>query len=139
MSNQNWAQNPNTPPEALAMLSTSPNANVRLLVAKNPNTPDSALWHLCEDSDPQVIQVALERTKHLNKSQKNESKPTADFSIIHGRPNHKVVDSSTISPSEVSTPENSTLQDKKSAGPIQPTSFLSWILRFFNTNLLGKS
>lgn len=134
MSNQNWAQNPNTPPEALAMLSTSPNANVRLLVAKNPNTPDSALWHLCEDSDPQVIQVALERTKHLNKSQKNAPKPTADFSIIHGRPTHKVADSPTISPSEVPT-----LQNKKSASPIQPTSFLSWILRFFNTNLLGKS
>lgn len=54
MSNEDFARNPKTPPEALAMLSTSPSAEVRRLVALNPSTPVAALRFLAADEDKAV-------------------------------------------------------------------------------------
>lgn len=54
MSNEDFAKNPNTPAGALAMLSTSPNETVRMLVAGNPNTPVAALRHLVNDESAAV-------------------------------------------------------------------------------------
>lgn len=54
MSNEDFARNPKTPPEALAMLSTSPSAEVRRLVALNPSTPVPALRFLAADEDRAV-------------------------------------------------------------------------------------
>jgi hypothetical protein len=43
------AQNPNTPPEALELLATDENYNVRFWVARNSNTPPEALELLATD------------------------------------------------------------------------------------------
>lgn len=58
MSNEDFARDPNTPPEALAMLSTSPSAAVRRLVALNLSTPVPALRFLAADEDRAVREAA---------------------------------------------------------------------------------
>lgn len=63
MSNEDFAKNPNTPAEALAMLSTSPSDTVRLLVAGNPSTPVAALRHLALDENKAVREAVSRNPK----------------------------------------------------------------------------
>lgn len=60
MSNEDFARNPKTPPEALAMLSTSPSAAVRVLVAQNPSTPRAALRFLAQDEVKEVREAVAQ-------------------------------------------------------------------------------
>lgn len=60
MSNEDFARNPKTPPEALAMLSTSPSAAVRVLVAQNPGTPKAALRFLAQDEVKEVREAVAQ-------------------------------------------------------------------------------
>lgn len=62
MANEDWAKDPNTRPEVLAMLSTSPSDAVRKLVAQNPATPDMALLHLARDTDDDVRKAVAHRS-----------------------------------------------------------------------------
>jgi hypothetical protein len=48
------AQDPNTPQEALQLLATDKDPDVRSRVAGNPNTPQEALQLLATDKDPYV-------------------------------------------------------------------------------------
>lgn len=62
MANEDWAKDPNTRPEVLAMLSTSPSAAVRVLVAQNPSAPEMALMHLARDEDDSVRRAVSQRS-----------------------------------------------------------------------------
>lgn len=63
VANEDWAKDPNTRPEVLAMLSTSPSETVRLLVAQNPSTPETALMHLAKDEDDSVRKAITHRSQ----------------------------------------------------------------------------
>lgn len=63
MANEDWAKDPNTRPEVLAMLSTSPSETVRQLVAQNPSTPETALMHLAKDEDDNVRKAITHRSQ----------------------------------------------------------------------------
>lgn len=123
MSNQIWAKNPKTPPEALAMLSTSPKAEIRLLVAENPNTPATALWHLSEDEDAKVKAVALKRVRDLPKPKLHVAPPMLD--------GYEAPQSANQATSATSS-HNAT---HHISGPKQPQGFLAWLLNFLTMEL----
>jgi hypothetical protein len=68
------AQNPNTPPRALEVLSKDVDEEVRWRVALNPNTPVEVLKELSRDEDEDVREAVAKHSKSTDRVLKELSK-----------------------------------------------------------------
>ncbi|WP_291424666.1 hypothetical protein [Deinococcus sp.] len=145
MANEDWAKDPNTRPEVLAMLSTSPSEVVRLLVAQNPSTPDTALMHLAQDEDDQVRQAILKRSRVSSEILRVAALPRELLSELEAPPQPAVVTeevteaatsdraSSTLPAEEgaASTPAAALQSPTPPAAPQKKRSMFDWFWRLF--------
>lgn len=144
MANEDWAKDPNTRPEVLAMLSTSPSATVRVLVAQNPNTPETALNHLARDEDDsvrravsqrsnvssEVLRVALLPRELLSQIDAPEPLPAAPAAVAEAAP-------ATVTAVAPQSEEAAPAQSPANELPVQAEKKPSWLAWFWR--LFGRS
>ena len=68
------AENPNIPPEILAMLAKDGDEDVRYLAAKNPNIPPEILAMLAKDGDEYIRALCSRKSKYTTRNISNVSK-----------------------------------------------------------------